>query len=66
MSQSHHQEQMEAARSEFQKLWHGNILKRMQSLRVPISDYPKYEDVAWKTFCAAKKINLTQIHDHNA
>lgn len=60
MNAAHHQEQIEAARAEFQKLWHGDILKRMQLLRVPINDYPKYEDIAWRTFCAAKNINLPQ------
>ncbi len=40
--QLHHAEQMEALRRDFQKLWHGELLKRMQMLRVHITDYRDY------------------------
>ena len=55
-NQIHHDEQMDAARAEFNRLWHGELLERMTFLRVRISDFPKYEDVAWRTFLKAKGI----------
>ena len=50
----HHIEQMEALRRDFQKLWHRELLKRMQLLKVRIDDYSKHEDIAWQAFRKGK------------
>lgn len=51
----HHKEQMEAMRQEFQKLWLGPISEQLLFLKAPVSDYPKYEQIAWMAFREGKK-----------
>ena len=60
MNLKHHQEQMEAARAEFNNLWHLKIIPRLKILRVEIKDFPKCEDVAWLAFIESRKVNSSK------
>lgn len=61
MNQEHHDEQMQAARRDFQTLWHGKLLPRMRLFGIPKIFACAVLDIAWQAFRAGQKTGVADI-----
>jgi len=58
MNQSHHDEQMQAARVEFEKLWADKLLPRVKSFGVKTANETWFcYEAAWIAFRAGQQTN---------